>query len=80
MMINTAESSQVQQITQEIDRLIAEMIALRQRVLSLESSTSPAESIRNRPYFGMWSERDDFQKRTSREWLMAQRSQQWHRP
>ncbi len=79
-MINPAETSQIQQITQEIDRLIVEMIALRQRVLSLESAPPPVESVRNRPYFGMWTDREDFQNRTSREWLEEQRQRQWNRP
>lgn len=80
-MTNSAVTSQIQTITQEIDRLIAEMMALRQQVLSLEEPVAPpVDSIRKRSYFGIWAERDDFQNSTSREWLERQRNQQWRQP
>jgi hypothetical protein len=70
--------SQTQRIVQEIDRLIAEMMVLRDQVSAL--SESPARtscSVREAEYFGMWSDRDDMQGLSSREWLERSRAQQW---
>jgi hypothetical protein len=79
--MNTFEtSSQIQQIMQQLDRLIAEMTVLRGQVASLSETTlSPQPSVRQADYFGMWADREDMQGRTSREWLEDLRRQQWVR-
>ena len=79
--MNTFETTpQIQQIMQEIDRLIAEMTALRRQVADLRAaSTLPDSSVRQAEYFGMWADREDMQGRSSREWLEDLRSQQWLR-
>lgn len=74
------ENSQVQDIIEEIDRLISEMSSLRSRVAALESSPSPPkDTVRNAEYFGMWADRDDMKGLSSREWLERLRAQQWTR-
>ncbi|MCP4357731.1 MAG: hypothetical protein GY796_06915 [Chloroflexi bacterium] len=73
---------QIQQITQQLDRLIAEMITLRQQVVALNPETPSTEtqsSVRQAEYFGMWAGREDMQGRSSREWLEDLRSRQWVR-
>lgn len=79
--MNTVEtSSQIQQIMQQLDRLIAEMTVLRRQVAALSSGSLSSEpSVRQADYFGMWADREDMQGRTSREWLEDLRSQQWIR-
>lgn len=83
-MNNVESSPQIQQIMQEIDRLIAEMTALRGQVAALSqppasiSAASPP-SVRQAPYFGMWADREDMQGRSSRAWLEESRRQQWTR-
>jgi len=70
--------TQVEYIIQEIDRLIAEMIALRRRVSTLGSQpVRPDRSVREAEYFGMWADREDMQGLSSREWLESLRAQQW---
>ena len=69
---------QIQEIVEEIDRLIAEMTALRGHVSALASpQVTPDRSVREAEYFGMWAERDDMQGLSSREWLERLRSHQW---
>ena len=71
-------SSQIQQIMQELDHLIAEMTALRRQVAVLGgASTSFQPSVRQAEYFGMWADREDMQERSSREWLEEFRRKQW---
>ena len=79
--MNTVEtSSEIQQIMQQLDRLIAEMTVLRRQVAALSSaSLSLQPSVRQADYFGMWADREDMKGRTSREWLEELRSQQWVR-
>jgi hypothetical protein len=73
-------SPQIQDIVQEIDRLIAEMNALRSHVSSLSSPpVQPGGSVREAEYFGMWAGREDIGNLSSREWLNNLRSQQWAR-
>lgn len=78
-------SPQIQQIMQDLDRLIAEMTALRRQVAALSNvstgnvSGGPPPSVRQAPYFGMWTDRDDMQGRSSRAWLEELRRQQWIR-
>jgi hypothetical protein len=72
--------SQIQNIVQEIDRLIAEMNALRSHVASLNNPPiQPDLSAREAEYFGMWADREDMRGLSSREWLKNLRSQQWAR-
>ena len=53
-------SPQIEQITQRLDRLIAEMTGLRRQVAALShTSTSPHRSVRQSEYFGMWAGLDD---------------------
>lgn len=79
--MNTFEtSSQIQQIMQQLDRLISEMAVLRGQVAALNEVTlSSQPSVRQADYFGMWADREDIQGRTSREWLEELRRQQWVR-
>jgi len=72
---------QVQDIVEEIDRLIAEMAILRSQVSVLGSvPAQTARSVREAEYFGMWAEREDMRGLSSRKWLEGLRSQQWSRP
>jgi hypothetical protein len=69
---------QIQDIVEEIDRLIAEMTVLRSQVSALDSPSAQMErSVRDTEYFGMWAEREDMRGLSSREWLESLRSQQW---
>ena len=69
---------QVQYIVREIDRLIAEMAALRSQVFALGSPpVQPDRSVREAEYFGMWADRKDMQGLSSRKWLESLRAQQW---
>ncbi len=79
--MNTFEtSSQIQQIMQQLDRLIDEMTILRRQVAALSNvSMSAQPSVRQAEYFGMWADREDMRGRSSREWLEDLRSQQWMR-
>jgi hypothetical protein len=71
---------QVEQIVQEIDRLIAEMARLRGQVVALgEAPSSPGHSVRESEYFGMWADRPDMRGRSSRDWLQDLRARQWTR-
>ncbi len=70
----------IQDIVQEIDRLIAEMSILRSHVCSLSHPpVQPGRSVREADYFGMWADREDIRGLSSREWLNNLRSQQWAR-
>ena len=42
-------------------------------------STRGQRSVREAPYFGLWSERHDLRSTSSREWLNHLRSEQWKR-
>ena len=79
--MNTFEPTpQIQQIMQQIDRLITEMTTLRGQVAALSSaSISPQPSVRQADYFGMWANREDMAGQSSRAWLEDLRSQQWAR-
>ena len=71
-------SPQIQQIMQQLDRLIAEMMTLRSQVAALSSATTTDRpSIRQADYFGMWADRADMAGQSSRAWLEAIRNQQW---
>ena len=72
---------QVQDIVEEIDRLIAEMAILRSQVSALGSVPAQVDrSVRETEYSGMWAEREDMRGLSSRKWLEGLRSQQWSRP
>ncbi len=72
---------QIQHIVHEIDRLIAEMAALRSQVAALSSPPIHADrSVREAEYFGTWADREDMRGLSSREWLEGLRAQQWTRP
>ena len=75
------DSSQIQSIIQEVDRLIAEMNTLRSQIIALSNQTTvqPYHSIREAEYFGMWADREDMRDHTTREWLEILRTQQWTR-
>lgn len=73
-------SPQIQQITQTLDRLIDEMVALRGQVAALSRAAElRSGSTRQAEYFGMWADRADLPGQTSREWLEQWRQQQWER-
>ena len=79
--MNAAASPRIQDIVEEIDKLIAEMAALRSRVSALGSRDVTLQgSVRDTAYFGMWSDREDMRGLSSREWLDSLRGQQWTRP
>ena len=79
--MSSVASPRIQDILDEIDKLIAEMAALRSRVSALGSrDVPPPGSVREREYFGMWSDRQDMRGLSSREWLDSLRSEQWTRP
>jgi len=64
------EVTEMEDVVQEIDRLIAEMTLLRSRAVSLSvTERPPRQSIREGEYFGMWADREDMQGISSREWL-----------
>jgi hypothetical protein len=75
-------SSDVQQLLVDIDRLVAEMMTLRERVARLETEEAkPAvRSVREASYFGVWAEREDMSDCTSRQWLQRKRQEQWQFP
>ena len=74
------DSSQIQAILQEIDRLIAEMNVLRSQVVALSSSSEESgASVRQAEYFGMWTDREDMKGLSSRAWLTQLRAEQWSR-
>ncbi len=73
-------STEIQDIVREIDRLIGEMMLLRDQVVSLtRPSPEPDEPIRQAEFFGIWADREDMKGKSSREWLESQRAQQWRR-
>lgn len=79
-MAVTRGSPGVEEIVREIDRLIAEMTALRSQVSALGDSPARLDrSVREAEYFGMWADRDDMRGMTSRQWVEAQRRRQWTR-
>lgn len=66
----------------DIDRLIDEMMRLRQRAATLvaaPASDKAFESIRESEGFGMWTDREDLRGVSSRDWLNQLRAQQWTR-
>ena len=69
--------SQIQDIVQEIDRLITEMMTLRNQVSALDPPSQHDRSVQEAEYFGMWAERQDMHGLSSREWLKSLRAQQW---
>jgi hypothetical protein len=72
--------AQIENILQEIDRLIAEMSLLRNQVAALSGSSPAAKrSVREAEYFGMWADREDMREQSSRVWLEQLRAQQWTR-
>ncbi len=71
-------TSGVEYILGEIDRLIAERMALRDQVAELANQQpKPYRPARDAEYFGMWADREDMKGKSSREWLEELRSQQW---
>ena len=60
------EPIQFQNIVQEIDRLIADMTALRNQVATLSSPLAQTDgSVRKAEYFGMWADREDMNGQSS---------------
>jgi dsDNA-specific endonuclease/ATPase MutS2 len=75
-----SQSQNIVHIIEEIDRLIAEMIALRVQVSALSKpSVRSDRSVREAEYVGMWADREDMRGLSSREWLERLRAQQWTR-
>ena len=67
----------IQDIIEEIDRLIADMITVRSRVAALGNPPIQSHrSVREAEYFGMWADREDMRRLSSSEWLKNPRSQQ----
>ncbi|NUO81937.1 hypothetical protein HUU05_17835 [candidate division KSB1 bacterium] len=66
----------------DIDRLIDEMMKVRQRAAALAAAPprdQVFESIRESEGFGIWADREDLQGLSSRDWLNQLRAQQWAR-
>lgn len=79
-MENIEETSRVQHILEEIDRLIAEMTLLKSEVAILGQSSDRAKnSIREAEFFGMWADRQDLIDKSTQEWLDDLRKKQWSR-
>jgi hypothetical protein len=80
--VATVKNAQdIEQVVQQIDRLIAEMSLLREQIAALSQPAAQAErSVRDAEYFGMWADRDDMAGRSSREWLDQLRAEQWKTP
>ncbi len=71
-------SAEIQDIVREIDRLIGEMMLLRDQVVTLtRPSPEPYQPVRQAELFGIWADREDMKGKSSREWLESQRAQQW---
>jgi len=77
--VATVKNAQdIEQVVQQIDRLIAEMSLLREQIAALNQPAAQGErSVRDAEYFGMWADRDDMAGRSSREWLGTLRAEQW---
>ena len=70
----------IQEIVEEIDRLIAEMAVLRGQVSALEAQSGlPGRSVRDADYFGMSADRWKMRGILSRICLEGLRNQQWAR-
>lgn len=78
--MNTVKSPlSIEQLVEDIDRLIDEMMKLRSQVAALKKTEGQAgQSVREADYFGMWADREDLKDRSSREWLEDLRKEQYH--
>ncbi|MGH7596910.1 MAG: hypothetical protein ACREOI_11200 [bacterium] len=79
---SVAETHNVQRIITDIDNLISEILQVRRRVAALAEDNQTERtlaSVRDAEWFGMWSDREDMQGLSSREWLPQLRAQQWGR-
>lgn len=77
-MTTIEESSKVQHILEEIDRLITEMTLLKSQIATLgHLPDRTTNSIRETKSFGMWADREDMTGQSSREWLDELRKKQW---
>jgi hypothetical protein len=74
--VSSIDTSNVERIITQIDRMIDEMTTFRSQLASLKASARPNHSFRDADYFGMWADREDMRGLTSREWLEKLRSQQ----
>lgn len=80
VLMSELDTAHIEQVVEEIDRLIAEMAALRNQLVHLsQAPTSPPHSVRDADYFGMWADREDMRGLSSREWLENLRARQWTR-
>ena len=80
-MATVKNAQDIEQVVQQIDRLIAEMSLLREQIAALNQPAAQGErSVRDAEYFGMWADRDDMAGRSSREWLGTLRAEQWKTP
>ena len=76
-MATVKNAQDIEQVVQQIDRLIAEMSLLREQIAALNQPAAQSErSVRDAEYFGMWADRDDMAGRSSREWLDTLRAEQ----
>ena len=66
--MGSRDISQIERVVQDMDRLIAEMSALRSQLAHLShASASHSRSVRDADYFGMWADRQDMQGLSSRK-------------
>jgi len=73
------DEAQTAHIVENMDRLIADMLILRQQLLQTNKQATPSQAIRETEFFGMWADRDDIQGQSSRQWLTTIRAKQWRR-
>ncbi len=77
--MNELDTAHIEQVVEEIDRLITEMAALRNQLAHLSQAPTSPHSVRDADYFGMWADREDMRGMSSREWLEHLRARQWTR-
>ncbi len=78
--MSAMDTTNVERIIAQIDRMIDEMTAFRSQLASIKARARPNHSFRNSDYFGMWADREDMRGMSSREWLEKLRARQWTRP
>ena len=72
--MSSLDTSRIEQVVQEIDRLIVEMTALRSQLAYLSNApVYRSHSLRDADCFGMWADREDMRGLSSREWLENRR-------
>ncbi len=74
--MNGPDTERIEQVVEEIDRLIAEMTALRSQLVYLSQAPTSPRSVKDADYFGIWADREDMKGLSSRQWLENLRARQ----